>query len=184
MNIFKPLLSLALLIGLALPALAQSPQPVTAPRTIQCAVTQTVTANSAYASGNAVGGKITCANAARGPGLGGIIQTVWVSDKAGNNVPYEFWPFNADPSATTVTNKTAIAINTADLTKVAGPPIAISGVYLGATATMGIVGFGGLGQAFKLASDNTTMYGILVTRGTPTYTSTSDVTVNITILPD
>lgn len=175
----------ALLAALVLlvcgPALAQTN--VAAPRAIQCTVAQTVTA-AIYASGNVVGAKISCPNAVRGEGMGGIIQTVWVSDKAGNSTSYEFWPFNADPSATTVTDKSAIAINAADLAKVAGPPIAITGTMLGASATMGITGLGGIGQAFKLAATNTTLYGILVTRGTPTYASTSDVGFYIVILPD
>lgn len=176
----------ALLAALVLvacgPALAQTN--VAGPRTIQCSVSQTVTASSAYASGNVVGGLGSCANAVRGEGMGGIIQSAWVSDKAGQAVPYEVWTFNANPSATTVTDKTAIAINTADLAKVAGPPIALSGVVLGASSTMGIIGFGGLGQAFKLAAGNTTLYFILVTRGTPTYASTSDLAVNFVFLPD
>lgn len=177
---FRALL-IALATLLAVPVHAQTQ--IAAPRTIQCVSAQTVTA-ALYATGNAVGGKISCANAVRGAGMGGIIQTVWVSDKAGQLVSYEFWPFSADPSATTVTDKTAIAINTADLAKVAGPPIAMSGTALGAVATMGITGFGGLGQAFKLSGTGTTLYGILVTRGAPTFASASDITVNVVILPD
>lgn len=177
---------LLLLAASVAPVSAQPAQPVTTPRTIQCSVAQTVTASSAYASGNVVGGKISCANAVRSGGLGGLIQTVWVSDKSGQIQPYEFWPFNSDPSATTVTNKSAIAINAADLSKVAAPPIVIpsTATVLGATTTMGITGASGLATSFRLADGNTTLYGILVTRGTPTYTSTSDVGVYLTIIPD
>lgn len=155
---------------------------VTTPATIRVTAAQTITASSAYSPGNAVGGLITFTNASRASGSGGIIQTVVIRDKAGQAGTYNLFLFDANPTATTVTDKSAVTINTADLAKVIAV-IAPSGILLGAASTMGVITAGGLGTAFKLTS-GTTMWGILVTRGTPTYASTSDVSVDVVILPD
>lgn len=171
--------ALALVVPVA-PAASAPLQTVAPPQTVRCTVAQTVTA-AAYASGNVVGGRIDCLNAARGDGFGGIIQSVMVRDKAGQGVAYDLFLFDAAPTAQT--DKTAIALTAADLAKIAAPPIQLAGTVLGAAATMGITGAGGLGVAFKLSS-GTTLYAILVVRGAPTYASTSDITVDIVILPD
>lgn len=173
----RTLLSLLAIAGLSLPALAQ-----TIPITISVTSAQTVTA-ALYTAGNAVGGKITFSNAIRVAGSGGVIQTCVLLDKAGQNVPYDLLLLNADPSATTVTDKSAVALNTADLGKAIGT-VPLYGVVLGASATMGIATSGGLGLAFKLPASSTTLYGILVTRGAPTYASTSDVSIGCVIQPD
>ncbi len=185
------LLSLALLADLVGPAMAQlfppaptvaAPYAVATPKTIRVTAAQTVTASSAYSSGNVVGGKITFANAVRVAAQGGIVQSAVLRDKAGQNVSYDLFLFDADPSATTVTDKAAVALNTADLGKGVGV-VQFSGVALGAASTMGISTASGQGLAFKLGSGSS-LYAILVTRGTPTYASTSDVSVDLIILPD
>lgn len=158
------------------------PAPVSGPLNVRCDVTQTVTASSAYTSGNAVGGKGTCTGMARNTGQGGIIQTAVVRDKAGQNVPYDLILFDADPSATTITDKSAAALNTADLAKVIGV-IQFPGVVLGAASTMGVATAAGQGLAYKI-STGTTLYFMLVVRGAPTYASTSDVTLSIVSLLD
>src|SRR5579872_882830 len=101
--------------GTVSPVGSTSPQPVANPPSIRVSAAQTVTAASAYASGNCVGGKITLAGAVRGAGQGGLLQGAVLRDKAGNNVPYDLFLFDQDPTATTVTDKSAVAINTADL---------------------------------------------------------------------
>lgn len=168
-------------VNAALPAGSNLIGQVTTPQNIRVTSAQTVTA-ALYATGNAVGGKITFSNAVRVAAQGGIIQTCIVRDKAGQNVPYDLILFDADPTNTTVTDKSAVAVNTADLAKVIGA-VSLSGAVLGAASTMGVTTAAGLGLSFKLGS-GTTMYGILVTRGAPTYASTSDVSVDCVILPD
>jgi hypothetical protein len=167
--------------GTVSPASASVPQATFNPLTIRVTSAQTVTASSAYSSGNAVGGLITFSNAVRSAGQGGIIQGFVVRDKAGQNVPYDLFLFDANPTNTTVTDKSAVAINTADLAKVICV-VSVSAASLGAASTMAVL-TASPGQAFKLTS-GTTIYGILVTRGTPTYASTSDVSVDLVILPD
>jgi hypothetical protein len=144
-------------------------------------VTQTVTA-AAYSSGNAVGGLITFANAAPNWGTGWV-ESVIVRDKAGQTSTYELFLFDSNPSTTTVTDKAAVAINTADLAKCIGV-VTLPAVKLGAAATMAVATTAvPAGLAFSLGLGVTTMYGILVTRSTPTYASTSDVTVTLLTNP-
>lgn len=156
--------------------------PVYTPNIKRVTSSQTVTASSIYATGNAVGGKMTFSSAVRASGQGGVVQTAIVRDKAGQNVPYDIILFDADPTSTTVTDKAAVAVNTADLAKVIGV-VQTSGIVLGAASTMGIATAAGVGLAFKVTT-GTTLYGILVTRGAPTYASTSDVSVDLVIIPD
>ena len=70
----------------------------------------------------------------------------------------------------------------ADLAKCVGV-VSFSGAALGAASTMGVITASGVGLAFRLTS-GTSLSGILVTRGTPTYASTSDVSVDLLVLPD
>lgn len=142
--------------------------------------TAAVTA-AAYSTGNAVGAKRTFSSMAASTGRGGVLQTVIVRDKAGQNVNYDLILFDADPTSTTITDKAAVAVNTADLAKIIGV-VQLSGIVLGAAATMGVLTASGLGLAYKITS-GTTIYGILVTRGAPTYASTSDVSVELIALP-
>lgn len=168
--------ALAILAPAARPADAQ-----TLPRNLRCNFTQTVTASSAYASGNVVGGLITCSPVAAA-GFGGIVQSGVLRDKAGNAVNYDLILLDQSPSNSTITDKSAVALNTADLAKVVGV-ISFSGQTLAAASTMGFFTSGGLGLAFSLTSGSS-LYGILVTRGTPTFASTSDVSGSLIFLQD
>ena len=153
----------------------------TTPR-LKSSATQVVTASSAYSSGNCVGGLITFTNAANNWGSG-YIESIVVRDKAGQSSNYELWLFDANPAATTVTDKSAIAVNTADLAKCIGV-VAMSAVKLGASSTMAVSTATGVFLSFSAGLGNTSLYGILVTRSTPTYASTADVTVAITVNPN
>ncbi len=167
--------------GTVSPQSATVPAPVAAPLTLRTGAVQTVTTASAYSSGNVVGGKITFGAMVRAAGQGGVITAAIVRDKAGQPVPYDLILFDADPTNTTVTDKSAVAVNTADLAKVIGV-VQFSGVVLGAASTMGVFTTApALG--FKLTS-GTSIFGILVTRGTPIYAGTSDVSVDLIVSPD
>lgn len=168
-----------LLVSLAAAAEA-APLPVAAPINLRATQAPTITASSAYAAGNVVGALLTFAGMARVAGQGGILQSAILRDKAGQAVSYDLFLFDAAP--TTPTDKTAIGLVAADLAKCIGV-VSLSGEALGAASTMGVITASGLGLAFKLTS-GTTLYGILVTRGTPTYASTSDVSVDLICLPD
>jgi hypothetical protein len=85
--------------GVAQPQSVASPGAVAGPGNLRAAQTPVVTSGAAYASGNAVGGLLTFAGMARIAGQGGVLQTALLRDKAGNNVPYDLFLFDAAPTA-------------------------------------------------------------------------------------
>jgi len=170
---------LALLLALALtqPAHAQAiNEAIQGPWTTRCDAAQTVTA-AAYSAGNAVGGLITCANAIRVGGHGAILQSVVLRDKSGNNTTYTLWLFDSAPTAPT--DRSAYAIGT-DLARTIGA-IALTGTLN--AGTPGLINLDGIAKSLKLGS-GTTLYGVLVTTGTPIFAGTADVSLTLTFLPD
>lgn len=144
--------------------------------------TPTVTTGSAYASGNVVGGLLTFGPLVRRESGGGILNTVILRDKSGQAGTYDLFLFDQNPTNSTFTDKSAVAINTADLSKVIGV-LTIAAVKLGAASTMGVSTLNSANLSFKLTSGST-IWGVLVVRGTPTYAGASDVSVDLVVVPD
>lgn len=138
-------------------------------------IQQTVTA-ALYASGNAVGGKITLTDLfPAGSEYNCAITDVVLIDKAAQSVAYNLMFFDAD-LAGTVTDKTAFAVDAADLLKSNGH-LALSGlVSLGAAG--GIITLSNIYKRLTLTGRSG--YAVLVTTGAPTYASTSDILLRIT----
>lgn len=166
--------------GNAVPQSASAPNPVAGPLTLRATQAPAITSGSAYAAGNVVGGLLTFAGMARAAGQGGVLQSALLRDKSGQNASYDLFLFDSAP--TTPSDKTAVALSAADLAKCVGV-VPLSGAALGAASTMGVITAAGLGLAYKLGA-GTSLYGILVTRGTPTYAGTADVSVDLIALPD
>jgi hypothetical protein len=141
-------------------------------------VAQTVTASSAYTSGNAVGGLITLANASRVSAGSGLIQSIIVNSKSAQTTQIDVVLFNANPSGSTCTDKTAISVAAADFDKVLGVAHVTDWTSLG-TPSVGQAQ--NLAMPFALAS-GTSLYGCPVTRSTPTYTATTDISVSARIV--
>jgi len=151
---------------------------------ITVTVAQTVTASSAYSAGNAVGGLITIAGAARvsgasgAAGTSGLLQSVVVNAKSAQTTQMDLIVFSANPTGSTCTDKTAIAVAAADFDKVLGVAHVTDWTNLGTPS---------VGQAQNLSipyalASSTTLYGCLVTRGTPTFAATSDISVSTRFL--
>lgn len=147
-------------------------------------VAQTVTASSAYASGNAIGGLMTIANAARvsgssgTSGTSGLLQSVMMNIKSAQTTPVDIFIFNANPTGTTCTDKSAIAIAAADFDKVLGV-VHMTDFTSGGTPSDGQAQ--NLAMPYALTSA-TTLYACAVTRSTPTYAATSDVSFGFRFL--
>lgn len=141
----------------------------------------TITASSAYASGQVIGTKMTLANLARVSGKSGVIQTVSLFCKSAQTAAVDVLIFNADPSSTTFTDKTALALAAADYDKLIGVAHVTDWTSLG-TPSLGQAA--GVGLAFKLGSGLTDGYAVLVSRGTPTFASTSDIKLAVKSLLD
>lgn len=155
--------------------------PIQLPAITQVSVNPTVTASSAYAAQNVVGGNLTFAGAVPRAGGGGVVRSVVLTDTGGNNVGYNLFLFTAAASAQT--DKTAVALVAGDLANCIGV-IALSTPALGAASTMGVETTVSAGLAFSIGGTGTSLYGVLVTTGTPTFASASGVRVKLSVDPD
>lgn len=144
--------------------------------TVEACATLVVTASSAYTANNEVGGLISLKPTFRAtgsgvPDSGGIVQSIRLDFKDAQTATFKAYQFSANPSASTWTDKTAPAINAADVFKVKGP-ITLS------TADSGL-GTHTVYQADAVArahvASGATDYWVLVTTGTPTFATTADV---------
>lgn len=144
--------------------------PVSGGRVVRLTQTPTISAASIYAAKDAVGGKLTFADAARASGGGIIIEAATLIDLDQEMAVTELVLFDQD--FTNTADNSPFDPSDADLANVIG--VIPFTVY--ADFTDNSVAYrSGLGLAAKLAG--TSLYGQLVTRGTPTYTATSDITV-------
>lgn len=138
----------------------------------------TVTASAAYSANNVMGSLMTFSNIGLAAGRGGFIQSVTVAFKSAQTAPMDFfWCGASNPSSSTITDKTNIAIASADFDKCR--PIPVS--YCASGGTPSVCAADALAFPFTLSS-GTTGYGFLVTRGTPTFASTSDVKLTLRVL--
>lgn len=155
-------------------------------------VAQTVTA-SAYTTGNALGGLMTIAGAARvsgtsgASGTGGILMPAMLTSKSVQTVQVDVFFFNANPSGSTCTDKTAFVLAAADAGKVVGvqtiPGTAANGAgwFSGGTGSLGIPSYFPISYSLGSA---TSIFACAVVRGAFTPASTSDVAFNYTMLRD
>ena len=131
----------------------------------------TVTAN-AYAAGNCVGTLVSLAGAVPTAGYSGVLRQVVVSFLAGNVPSLDVFLFNANPTGSTFTDRSAVAVVSADLTKICGVlNIASANYSLAAASTMS-VGQAVVALPFVLAA--TTLYAAFVARSAFTPTGTAD----------
>lgn len=142
--------------------------------------TPTVTASSAYSSGNSVGGLLTFAGLFRTGVNSGTLATVRVLDNAAQGMNYDFIPVSAALTGGTVTDKTAVTITDANLA--AGLILPFAQVVT--HKAFADNGFGQFTGGIPLVSTDTSLRGILVVNGAPTYAATSDITVCVTVWQD
>lgn len=141
-------------------------------------VTPTVQA-AAYASGNVIGGLLTLNGASRNAAFGGLIQSATAAFVSGVTPALDLVLFNANPSGSTITDKTALAVATADVGKVVGVVHLTDTTLLGASAPSVVQG---LAQAMPYMTVGTALYACVVARGAATLTSTSDMTLTVNLL--
>lgn len=139
-------------------------------------LTPTVQA-ATYATGIVIGGLLTFANATRTGSLSGLIQAVRATFASGITPSLDFIPFNANPASSTITDKTALAIAGADLSKVLPTIQLTNAISLGTPSMMQAVQ-----QAYEFVlASGTTLYGCVVQRTAAGVTlgSTTDMIVEI-----
>lgn len=139
--------------------------------------TVTVTSGAAYTAGNSVGGKLTLA-ACKTSESPGLIQSVVLTFKATQTDAYRVVFFDADPTGTTITDKTAFSVASADLPKVIGVALCDEIFQTGSTSVIQAID---LALPFTVASGSN-IYAAIYTTGTPTFSSTSDVSLAVRVV--
>lgn len=139
--------------------------------------TPTITAG-AYTANDAVGGLLTFANAARVAGYGGVIKDLLILDDAGQDVELELWLFNA--TFTAMADNAPWAPSEADLRNL----VAIISTADGSWFAAGTPSAARIEVSQRYDCTGTSLFGQLVTRGTPTFAATDDVTVILGLLQD
>jgi len=139
--------------------------------------TPTVTAG-AYSANDAVGGLLTFAGAARVSTGSGVIKDVVIIDDNGQDAIMELWLFSQ--TFTAMGDNAAWAPSEADLRNL----VAVISTGDGAWRAAGTPSVNNIevARAYNLAG--TSLFGQLVTRGTPTFAATDDVTCIIQCLQD
>ena len=138
--------------------------------------TPAVTAG-AYSANDVVGDILTFTFAANS-GKGGVIKDVIIIDDAGQDAVMELWLFNA--TFTAIADNDAWDISQADSRNL----VAIISTSNGAWYATGTESVAMIEASQRYDVTGTSLFGQLVTRGTPTFSATDDVTVIIGLLPD
>lgn len=144
--------------------------------------TPTITA-SAYAAGNNVGGKLTIANAVRvsgsvgAAGTGLVLVGITIATKFTNTSQIDVVVYNADPTNTTFTDKSAFTMSTSDLAKGMRVLHVTDWTKLGTLS----IGYVECNLPISLASA-TSAYASMVAQGAFTPGSTTDLTITFHIL--
>lgn len=142
--------------------------------------TPTITAG-AYSAGDALGGLLTFATANRSSGLAITILSAQILDLHKQSAATDLVLF--DRTFTATADNDPFDVGDADLPNWRGAIEFVAGDYFAfndssaaswpqTTANSG----------FPILLNGTSLFGQLVTRGTPTYNTTSDITVGLTIL--
>ena len=142
------------------------------------AVIPTISAAGLYAAGDAVGGLLTFANAARATGGGGVLKNVIIIDDDGEDAVLELWLFKV--TFTAIADNLAWAPSEADLENCIGVISTNDGTWYAA----GTPSVCHIEPAMRYDLTGTSLFGQLVTRSAPTYTAADDLTVKVCLLQD
>ena len=142
----------------------------------------TVTASSAYATGNVVGQLCAIAASTRPYEVSGLIQSVQLaSASAQTSQLFDVIFFNANPTNSVFVDKTALAIAAADVKKIVGiihcTDVTSTGTGTSAQALQ-------CALPFNLGTSGQTLYAVVVSRGTPTFTASTDLSLYVGIYQD
>ena len=148
---------------------------VALPAIVRISQTPTVSTSPAYTAKDAVGGLLTFANAVRTSGGNAVLQSVIVIDNSQQRPSLELVLF--DRTFTASTDNAIFAPSDGDLANTVGV-VAVNSWSDFSTNSVATVD--GIGKALVL--NGTSLFGQLVTRGTPTFVATSDIVVIVTIL--
>jgi len=152
-------------------------------------VTPVVTAAGAYQAGDAVGGLMTFTQAAHKDVGSGAIKAVILIDNDKEDDAMELHIFNQ--TFTPTADNAAFDPTDADLANYAGGVIITAAAASTGTHSTGYLNLTDNSVSttqvdipFNLVTGGTSLFAQLVTRGTPTYTAVTDITVKLVIVQD
>ncbi len=143
--------------------------------------TPTISSGAIYAAGDNVGGLITFAAPQLYGNTGHLIRAVTLTDRGKQSLLTDIVFFGDNPSGSTFTDNVAQTIVDADLVKIIGSIKIASADYLAyvdnSHATVTTTGI-------PAQCVGTSLYCVMIARGTPTYTSTTDLTLRVLLATD
>lgn len=145
-------------------------------KVVRLAVTPTVSTTPAYTAKDAVGALMTFSNAVRASGGTCRLEAVQVVDKGQQMADLELVLF--DRTLTAPTDNAIFAPTDAELATCVGV------VPIGGWSDLSTNSVADMAVGRSMVLNGTDLFGVLVTRGTPTYTATSDIVVTLTITQD
>lgn len=165
---------LALLALVLLPQIAEAQKAYTK----NIYLTPAVTASSAYSTGQVIGGLLTFQGT-----QAGIVVDAAVLEIDQQSVVMELWLFNAKPSV--IADKGTFTLSDADYAKQAGYiSFPTANIASDTNGSVHYVAAQGVAVRGPIVNGQGTFYGYLVNRGTPTWSTTSSVTVKVGMLSD
>lgn len=136
---------------------------------------------TAYAAGDAIGTLLTFAGFGRVAGGTGLVQMASIMSKSAQTFACDLVLFHTAPAASAFVDNAVAVIAAADWDKVLGVVHISDWTALGgpsfAEATQ-------LAMAYKVAAGQTDIYGILISRSTPTLASAADLKVALKAILD
>lgn len=142
---------------------------------VQSLAVAVTTKTTAYAAANAMGGLLTFTPVTANPGGSAVIVKLVVTDTAKQDASLELWLFNQ--TFTTTADGSAFAVSGADLLNCVA--VIGTGAYFDANATSVSVKSG---FVLPVVPASQSLFGQLVSRGTPTYGAAS-LQVRLDFLP-
>lgn len=169
----------------ALSGTVSDPSPVYGPNTKVVRLNPVVSISPAYAINDVIGGKMVIENVARSAGAGGIINSIVMTSKVDIpvGVTIDILLFNTDPTNSTFTDNSAIAVDVLDLPFLLPGIASLSNrVSLGTTAALTAHNLGI--PVDTLTTDD--LWAVAVIRGAATLdlASVSDIQFVFGFLPD
>jgi len=138
---------------------------------------------TAYADGDQIGSAMELVNALDNNGDTGAVLSVTIIDKIQQNAAIDIHLFNAQPVIASSDNS-PLNISDAEMTakylcRISMPSNQYSNLSANSVATLA-----GIGAFVQGAGGSKSLWAVLQSRGTPTYTSSSDLTVKIGMVQD
>ena len=132
---------------------------------------------AAYSVGDLVGGKMELLDVVKQRGGGGVIQNLVITDKSPQGRTVDVVLFDADPVNTTFTERAALDVDDADVTKVIGVIRCDTKIDIGVLVNQ----VSDLAMPFVLPVGGTSLFAAIILRQAADYLSTSDLTLHFSI---